>query len=339
MSTQIQSRLGGIGRWLPGLIISGIAIWLLIRASSWQDVIETIVLIDLEWLIPAVLCFLISMAFRAQTWKILLLNRVPYGRVFLTLNEGYLLNNVLPLRLGELGRAFLLSQATDLSGFFVLSTIVIERTYDVAIAATLLLATIPLVLGLEASQMIAVVVLTVVVLGLLTMFFLARYREAVIAKLDTFSLERPFFKEQILPRIDSILSGFEVLTRVDQFLYSIFLMLLSWFFGALLLYFLTVSFGVEVQPWWIGFVLGVISLGIALPSAPAGLGVYEVAMVAAFSFLNVPVSQALAIALVAHLINIIITGFFGMFGLIRDGETLSNIYQQLKNIRDLRGGQ
>lgn len=339
MSTQSQPRLGGIGRWLPGIIISGIAIWLLIRASSYQDVVETIISIDPQWLIPSILCFLFSVMFRTQSWKILLQNKVPYGRVFLTLNEGYLLNNVLPFRLGELGRAFLLSQATDLTGFFVLSTIIIERTYDLAIAATLLLVTIPLVLGLKSSQIIALAVLIVVAMGFLAMFLLARYREAVISKLEKFSEERPTFREQILPRIDSILSGFEVLTRLDQFLYSIAFMLLSWFVGALMLYFLTVGFGVEVQSWWIGFVLGVISLGIALPSAPAGLGVYEVAMVGAFSLLGVSASQALAIALVAHLINITITGFFGMYGLIRDGETLSNIYRQLKNVRYLRSGQ
>jgi hypothetical protein len=61
-------------------------------------------------------------------------------------------------------------------------------------------------------------------------------------------------------------------------------------------------------------------------------------MVGAFSLLGVPSSQALAVALVAHLINITITGFIGMYGLFRDGETLSNIYQQLKNVRYIGGG-
>ena len=114
-------------------------------------------------------------------------------------------------------------------------------------------------------------------------------------------------------------------------------MLLSWFFGAMELYFLTVSLGVDVELWWIGFVLGVISLGIAIPSAPAGLGVYEVAMVGAFSILGVHSSQALAIALVAHLIQISITGFVGMYGIFRDGETLAGLYHRLQSIRHIGG--
>jgi hypothetical protein len=118
---------------------------------------------------------------------------------------------------------------------------------------------------------------------------------------------------------------------------SVFFILLSWLFGAVELYFLTISFGIDVELWWIGFVLGVISLGIAIPSAPAGLGVYEVAMVGAFSILGVPASQALAVALVAHLIQISITGFVGMFGIFRDGETLAGLYQRLRNINIIGG--
>jgi hypothetical protein len=88
-----------------------------------------------------------------------------------------------------------------------------------------------------------------------------------------------------------------------------------------------------VEFWWIGFIVGVISLGIALPSAPASLGIYEVAMVGAFSLLGVPTSQALAVALVAHFIHITITGFFGVYAIFRDGENIAGLYQRLILLR------
>jgi len=332
-----RSKFSGVVRWLPGIIISAIAIWLLISFSNWQEVIQAVSLMKLNWLFPALIFFVISLGLRALSWMVLLQNKAPYGRVFLALNEGYLLNNIFPFRLGELGRAFLLSQATSLSGFFILSTIVIERTYDLAIAAGLLLATLPFVFGVDMGQSIAYSVLTVVILGLVAMFLFARNRHWIKSKLDDYSLSRPLFRERLLPRIDSILDGLGALARLDQFLLSVFFMLLSWFFGAMELYFLTVSFGVDVELWWIGFVLGVISLGIAIPSAPAGLGVYEVAMVGAFSILGVHSSQALAIALVAHLIQISITGFVGMYGIFRDGETLAGLYHRLQSIRHIGG--
>lgn len=337
MNAEGRSKFSGVGRWLPGLIISAIAIWLLFSFSNWQEVIQAISLMKLNWLFPALFFFVISLGLRAISWMLLLQNKAPYGRVFLALNEGYLLNNIFPFRLGELGRAFLLSQATALSGFFALSTIVIERAYDLAIAAGLLLATVPFVLGVDMGQSIAYTVLTVVILGLVAMFLFAHNRNWIKSKLDDYSLSRPLFRERLSPRIDSILDGLGVLTRWDQFLLSVFFMLLSWFFGAMELYFLTMSFGVDVELWWIGFVLGVISLGIAIPSAPAGLGVYEVAMVGAFSILRVPAAQALAIAVVAHLIQISFTGFVGMYGIFRDGETLASLYQRLRNTRFIGG--
>ena len=337
MSVATREKVAGLGRWLPGLVISAIAIFLLIRFSNWSEVIQAASLMNLVLLIPALAFFIISLGFRALSWRVLLQKRADYGRVFLTLNEGYLLNNIFPFRLGELGRAFLMSQATDMSGFFVLSTIVIERAYDLAIAAGLLLATLPFVFGIETGQTIAFSVMIIVILGLFTMFLLARNRQWVKTKLDDFSLRRFAFRDRILPRIDSLLAGLGALAKWDQFLLSVFFMVISWLFGGLELYFITISFGVTPEFWWNGFVLGVISLGIALPSVPAGLGVYEVAMVGAFSLLGVSSSIALAIALVSHLIHITFTGLIGMYGIFQDGESITGLFQRLRNLSFSRG--
>jgi len=322
-----------VGRWLPGLVISTVAILLLIRFSNWSEVIQAISQINLTWLIPAILLFIVSVGLRAWAWMILLQKKVNYGRVYLTLNEGYLLNNIFPFRLGELGRAFILSETTKLSGFFVLSTIVIERTYDLAIAAGLFLATLPYVFALDHGQSIAVSVLVIVIIGLFGMFALARNRHWIKSKLDDFSLQRFVIRDRIVPRIDSFLSGLGVLAKWDQFLLSVLLMVLSWLFGGLELIFLSKSFGVDLEIWMVGFILGMISLGIAIPSAPAGLGVFEVAAVGAFSLLGLSTSAGLAIAFVSHFISITFTGLVGMYGIFRDGESITGLYQHLRNFR------
>ena len=337
MSAVTSGKVAGLGRWLPGLVFSAIAIFLLIRFSNWDELIQAISLMNLTLLIPALVLFLISLGFRALSWRTLLQNRAGFGRVFLTLNEGYLLNIIFPFRLGELGRALLMSQATDLSGFFVLSSIIIERAYDLAIAAGLLLSTLPFVLGIDMGQTIALSIMIIVLLGLFMMFMLARNREWIKSKLNDFSQQRFAFRERILPHIDSLLAGLGALTKWDQFLLSILFMVISWLCGGIELYFITTSFGIPVEFWWIGFVLGVVSLGIALPSAPAGLGIYEVAMVGGFSLLGVPTSVALAIALVAHLLQITITGSIGVFGIFRDGESITGLFQRLRNAGYLRG--
>lgn len=332
MSTANHTKVKTIGRWLPGLVISVIAIFLLIRFSNWPEVLDAISGIKLGWFIPALIFFMISIGFRALSWMILLQKKVNYGRVFLTLNEGYLLNNIFPFRLGELGRAFLLSETTTLSGFFVLSTIVIERTYDLAIAAGLFLATLPYVFSIESGQSIAVGVFIIGMIGLFTMFVLARNRSWIKSKLDEFSLHRFVIRDRFVPRIDSLLDGLGVLASFDQFSLSLLLMILSWLFGGLELIFLARSFGVDLEIWMVGFILGMISIGIAIPSAPAGLGVFEAAAVGAFSLLGLSTSTGLAIAFVSHFISITFTGLIGMYGIFRDGESITGLYQHLRNM-------
>ena len=332
MSTANHTKVKTIGRWLPGLVISVIAIFLLIRFSNWPEVLDAISGIKLGWFIPALIFFMISIGFRALSWMILLQKKVNYGRVFLALNEGYLLNNIFPFRLGELGRAFLLSETTTLSGFFVLSTIVIERTYDLAIAAGLFLATLPYVFSIESGQSIAVGVFIIGMIGLFTMFVLARNRSWIKSKLDEFSLHRFVIRDRIVPRIDSLLDGLGVLASFDQFSLSLLLMILSWLFGGLELIFLARSFGVDLEIWMVGFILGMISIGIAIPSAPAGLGVFEAAAVGAFSLLGLSTSTGLAIAFVSHFISITFTGLIGMYGIFRDGESITGLYQHLRKM-------
>ena len=305
--------LKSLGRWLPGLIISTIAILLLVRFSNWPEVFRTISGIKLGWLIPAVGFFLISIGLRALSWMILLQKKVNYGRVFITLNEGYLLNNIFPFRVGVLGRVFILSETTKVSGFFVLSTIIIERMYDLAIAAGLFLATLPYVFSIASGQTIAVVVLVVGMVGLLTLFLLASNRSWISARLEDFSLRRFILRDRIVPRINSLI--------------------LSWLFGGLELIFISRSFGVELEIWMVAFILGMISIGIAIPSAPAGLGVFEAAAVGAFSLLGLSTTAGLAIAVVSHFISIAFTGLIGVYGIFRDGESITDIYNHLRNMR------
>ena len=333
MSTPRHLHWGGIGRWLPGLVISSMAIALLIRLANWQEVGEALAAIDLIWLLPALFFYLVGLNFRTLSWMTLLQKKANYGRVFLTLNQGYLLNNIFPFRLGELGRMVLLAQATGISAFFVLSTIVIERAYDLAIAAGLLLATIPFALELESAQSIARIVFGLVGVGLLALFMLARYRSWVKARLESVTVDKIILREKVFPRLMAMLDGLAVLAQPSLFLSSVSYMLCNWLFGVIEIHILLNSAGIQAPYWWSGFVLGVVSLGIALPSAPAGIGVYEVAMVGALSLLGVPASPALAVAIVAHLIHIGITGAIGAYALFRDGETLPGLYQRLRGAR------
>jgi hypothetical protein len=86
-----------------------------------------------------------------------------------------------------LGRAVLLGRRSQLGTFHILSTIVVERSYDMAIAASLLLLVLPQVLRLEWARPVAILLLAVIVAGLVALYLAARYRAWLEGRLAAWS--------------------------------------------------------------------------------------------------------------------------------------------------------
>ena len=79
-------------------------------------------------------------------------------------------------------------------------------------------------------------------------------------------------------------------------------------------------------PLWAGaFVGAILALGAAIPSAPASLGVYEASMVAALVVLGSSEANALAYAFIMHFLSFVSVGVFGIWGLIREGQSLRSL--------------
>src|SRR6266536_1417671 len=140
-----------IKHWLPGALIS----ILLIAAILY--------FVDLRAMLNAIRNA--NYTLLAIVWRTLLRNRASYQDVFFTIGEGYLLNNFLPFRLGEIGRAFLLSRKSDMQFMEILPTIVIERTMDLGYSAVILLAALPFVVGAGSAGRIGLIVGIVVLIG------------------------------------------------------------------------------------------------------------------------------------------------------------------------------
>jgi hypothetical protein len=73
------------------------------------------------------------------------------------------------------------------------------------------------------------------------------------------------------------------------------------------------------------------ALGIAIPSAPAALGVFEAAITGAIVLLGGTTSSGFGYALIVHLINFVSVGFFGLWGLARQQESISSLLKAVLN--------
>jgi uncharacterized membrane protein YbhN (UPF0104 family) len=97
------------------------------------------------------------------------------------------------------------------------------------------------------------------------------------------------------------------------------------------------AFFPQTQISWAMFGLGAAAFGGAIPSLPGAVGTFEGAFGGAITLLTGNQSTALAVALTGRLYNYINSGVVGGIGLMREGQTLSGIYEQLKNFRSNKG--
>lgn len=330
MNSEGRSTLWlNLRRWLPGLIVSAVALWLVLRTVSWKDFGQALATMSLGTLGLAIVIYLVSMVVRATCWHTILQRKVPLKRAFFVMNEGYMLNNIFPLRLGEIGRAVILGNSSGIGILPVFSTIVVERSYDLVIASSLLLSTLPMALAMDWARPVAATILGLVTGALILLFIMARNKTRVISWLERLPIHWGFYVNWIVPKFGSILDGFSVLNRPRFFIISFLLMLTSWSLAILEDFVLLRNVVPGAQFWWVVFVMGAATIGAGLPSVAAAIGVFEAAVVGTLSLVGVSSSEALVFALIVHAIQFIFSTLIGVIGLVMEGENFSSLYTKL----------
>lgn len=326
----VQKRPGNPWmRALPGILISLAAIAVLYFLVDVDELRHAFELADYQWLPVVLLLFMGSLLARSLAWRTILEEKVSFGNAFLVLNQGYLLNNVLPFRLGELGRALILGRMSQLGFWRVLPTIVVERVFDLAIAVGLLLSSLPFVVGADWARSVVPLAGAIVLLGFASLFALAVKPKWVLGILQALTRPWPKLEAWVVEKVQSFLLGLSALKNPLRFLRVLFWMLLAWGFNFSWYYLLLRSFVPEAAPMWMVFGIAVTSLGVAVPSSPAYVGVLEGVMVAALSLFGVDEALSLAFALVAHVIYFVVTGIIGIYAFGKQGESLAGVYKQL----------
>ena len=330
-----EENMKDVKRWLPGAIISVLLIAAILYFVDLRDMLDEIRHSNFGLLAIVFAIGFVWMAIRAIVWRTLLRNRASYADVFWTIGEGYLLNNFLPFRLGEIGRAFLLSRKSDMQFMEILPTIVIERAMDLGYSAIILLAALPFVVGAggAAAGRIGVIVGIIVLIGFIILYLLARYNQWALELFHKFSARWPTLQSAGGSFLDSFFVGLGVLNDGWLFIRFLFWMTVNWGVAIVSYYLIIRAFFPQAQVVWGMFGLGAAAFGGAIPSLPGAVGTFEGAFGGAITLLTGNESTALAVALTGRLYNYVNSGVIGGIGLLREGQTLSGIYEQLKNVR------
>lgn len=336
-----MSESGGtIKRILPGVVISILLIAVILYfvdiKTTWEALKKAnYILIGISF----VLAF-VWLAVRAVVWRTLLRDRPTFKDVFFTEGEGYLLNNFLPFRLGEIGRAFLLSRKSGgLTFAEIIPTIVIERVVDLIISAVIFLAALPYVVNSESSPTLGYVIGGAMLVGLVLMYILARNNQWALGVFHKLSARLPVLQKVGGSFLESFFQGLGAITDGWLFLRFLFWMILNWAIALLAYYLMVLAFFPKAGPIWAIFGLGMAAFGGAIPSAPGAVGTFEGAVVFALTRFTTDESTAFAAALTMRIYNYLNSTVIGMIGLANEGQTLSGVYRQLMNLRNKEGTQ
>lgn len=288
---------------LLGSVFSGLLLYLALRGIEWQTLWQTLGHTRYLYLIPSIAFSLLNLYVRAYRWKFILqpVKRISTNSLFTATTIGYMANNLLPARLGEVVRAYVIGRREDISKSASFATIVYERIVDVFSLLAFLWICFFDIEGPEWLRRGAFALLAANGIAFAALVLMERNRAGTARwVLNVTRPLPPAVRDSILHVTDAFLSGLAAVRDARMLIPIGVTTVLTWIFAALGVYYCFFAVDIELSVMASLTVIVLISLSSMIPSAPAYVGPVQVACIVALAFYGIGKSQALAYSIVYH---------------------------------------
>lgn len=319
-------------RLIIGIVLSLIALAVLIIFIDVKQVVGALKQVNILVVAPLSLLLVIALLCRAFAWRIILREKITLSQSFLIINAGYYVNTILPFRLGELARVFLLVPA-GFKFWSAIPTILVERIFDLIFALSLFFVGLPYALDFSQNVLSIYILAAIFVLGIAILVLLVRNHEKVILWTENLNFLGEKLKSRLLNLVQTVLLSLDTLSDPVRFSKVFAGMTLSWGISLVFQFLLLKAFVPDANLIMAVFAIGAVALGISIPSSPGNIGFYEVSITLALSAFGVDSAIAVSYALTSHVINLFVTTIFGVFGLVKEGYSLRDVWQLSKEHR------
>jgi glycosyltransferase 2 family protein len=326
-------------RFWVGAAITAVFLALLLLTFDFGEMRESLASANYAYLVPAIGVYYVSLYFRSFRWAYVLrpFASTKTTRLFPVVMVGYMANNILPMRIGELARSYYLSTREPVRGSTALATILIERVFDgltllgfLAVGTLFLPVTgltdkisenVSLPLGVEPTGALVAAIVVAPFIGVLTMMVLAAlYPELFVRAAQKFTRFAPAkYRDSIFGLVVRFLGGFEGLHRPSRIITVFLLSAPIWLAEGTMYYIVALGFDLQVEFDSIGLMIvamlvvtSVSNLATSIPSSQGSVGPFEFFAALSLAFLGVSTGLAFAYAVVLHLallLPVIATGF------------------------------
>ncbi|MBI4321282.1 MAG: flippase-like domain-containing protein [Chloroflexi bacterium] len=289
--------------------------WAFGQVSSLGEVMEALRRANYAYLVPALGIYFLGVWFRAVRWHYLLapVKRIPFGRLFPIVVIGYMANDVLPARMGELVRAYVMGEKELVSRTSSLTTIAIERIFD-GMTLLFLAAAVSFFVPFGQGLQDIVKLGSAAFLGALALVLLLALWPPLMAAILDVVLK--FLPIKVRPEVErmatSFVDGLQVMRQARLVILAVVFSALAWLSEAAMYYLIAVGFGLG-QPFYVLLLTTVVAnLGTLVPSSPGYIGTFEALAVFTLGLFGVGADLAMSYTIVLHvalLVPVTLLGF------------------------------
>lgn len=318
-----------------GILLSSAALYLAFRDVPLSDLLAYMGAIDYVWVIPAVALVVIGFILRAVRWRIILstAQNVNFWQSYHPLMIGFMLNCILPGRIGEAARPLILNRREAVSFTTGLATVAAERFMDAVfmiVFLVLALATVPMdaspqvsfgnhQLSKETLETLGAHTVRLCLLLLAGMLLVAFNKTRDLLKRiinglpdlvlffcrDSFRLK---IRNSVSLRVNRLLDhageGLLLIKHPRKLTLCIGITCLIWALGVVSYYVMAIGCpDVQLSLYEFSIVMVIICFFIALPSVPGFWGVWEAGGIFALSLFGVSSQTAAGFTLANHAVQ------------------------------------
>ena len=294
---------------LIGSFLGILAIWLAFRGVSFRELGAVLSKAN-PWLVTfGILIVFLNVAILAFRWWLMLLRdwkTTEYGTLLGGVYLGQMFNILLPARLGELARIFFVSERMEVTKSGLFGSLVLEKVLEViafGLAITFLITALALPTWVTEPGQTFLVLALIALLAMAALLLWGRkfllWATPILGKLPG------EWGERVAGILERALTGFDSMRSWKRQLPIWVLTFSSLFLSALTNYLILGAVGIQAPFTAALFVLIVLQVGSAPPSAPGKLGVFHYLAVLALSAFGVEKDLALAYSVVLYVVALL----------------------------------
>ncbi len=300
-------------------IASSLLYWCLRQidfGALWQDIYKA----DFLSLIAAMVCIYTILLINTWQWQLFLPKSRPlsFERMFRVIRVMGLMDNVIPW-----GKAFIiyhLGQIEKVGKAVAVSVLTLDQVAEGASKLIIFLIVAYVApLPLWMTQGISIAVVTIVI-SYFTLLYLA-YRHKEYEEADPEDLHQ--WHQKIFHFISKWAHHLHAMRDYKITLLTIFHAILMKACEVGAVYFVQLSFGVDLPLWSSFFLVAAYNLSTIIPVTPGNVGIFEATVFYAYKSMGVDPTQAMSLALLNHFVYLVPMVVPGYWVSVRMGINLS----------------